>query len=55
MTLWHQNDLNLALAAARRTGIAAHSGRAWDHSAMVCALELLANHDLAPALPGQQA
>ncbi|GAC1452402.1 MAG: 2-hydroxy-3-oxopropionate reductase [Steroidobacteraceae bacterium] len=59
----HQKDLNLALGAARRAGVAlpgtamaqelfnacaAHGGRAWDHSAMVRALELLANHDIAP-------
>jgi 2-hydroxy-3-oxopropionate reductase len=60
----HQKDLSLALAAARSSGIslpntataqelfnacAAHGGRAWDHSAMVRALELLANHEVAPA------
>ena len=66
----HQKDLNLALTAARDTGLslpntataqelfnacAAHGGRAWDHSAMVRALELLANHDVAPAPPAQHA
>ncbi len=54
----HQKDLNLALASARALGVslpntataqelfnscAAHGGRAWDHSAMVKALETLAN------------
>jgi 2-hydroxy-3-oxopropionate reductase len=58
----HQKDLGLALSAARRSGVslpntatsqelfnacAAHGGQAWDHSAMVRALELLANHDVA--------
>jgi 2-hydroxy-3-oxopropionate reductase len=59
----HQKDLNLALAGARAVGIflpntataqelfnacAAHGGKAWDHSAMVRALEMLANHEIAP-------
>ena len=59
----HQKDLNLALAGARELGISlpntatcqelfnacsAHGGAAWDHSAMVRALELLANHEIAP-------
>jgi 2-hydroxy-3-oxopropionate reductase len=58
----HQKDLNLALTAARQLGVAlpntatcqelfnacaAHGGSMWDHSAMVKALELLANHDVA--------
>ena len=57
----HQKDLNLALNAARQIGIslpntataqqlfnacAAHGGKAWDHSAMVRVLELLANHEI---------
>jgi 2-hydroxy-3-oxopropionate reductase len=57
----HQKDLNLALSAARQIGIAlpntataqqlfnacaAHGGKAWDHSAMVRMLELLANHEI---------
>ena len=57
----HQKDLNLALASARQMGIAlpntataqelfnscaAHGGAAWDHSAMVRALELLANFEI---------
>lgn len=57
----HQKDLNLALGAARRMGVslpntataqelfnacAAHGGRAWDHSAMVRALEKLANFEV---------
>jgi 2-hydroxy-3-oxopropionate reductase len=62
----HQKDLNLALSAAREIGLslphtasaqqlfnacAAHGGRAWDHSAMVRALELLAQHQVAAAPP----
>ncbi len=57
----HQKDLNLALTSARQVGLslpntataqelfnacAAHGGRALDHSAMVHALELLANHEI---------
>ena len=60
----HQKDLNLALSSARAVGVslpntataqelfnacAAHGGRAWDHSAMVKALELLAGHEVAKA------
>ena len=60
----HQKDLNLALSSARAAGIAlpntataqelfnacaAHGGKAWDHSAMVRALEMLANHEVAKA------
>jgi 2-hydroxy-3-oxopropionate reductase len=62
----HQKDLNLALAAAREVGLslpstanaqqlfnacAAHGGKAWDHSAMVRALELLAQHQIAAPSP----
>jgi 2-hydroxy-3-oxopropionate reductase len=58
----HQKDLNLALSSARAIGMslpntataqelfnacAAHGGKAWDHSAMVRALEMLANHEVA--------
>ncbi|MCT7328936.1 2-hydroxy-3-oxopropionate reductase [Ralstonia mojiangensis] len=58
----HQKDLNLALEGARKLGIAlpntaaaqqlfnvcaAHGGKAWDHSAMVRALELMADHSIA--------
>ena len=58
----HQKDLNLALSSARSVGLslpntataqelfnacAAHGGKAWDHSAMVKALEMLANHEVA--------
>ena len=61
----HQKDLNLALSSARALGVslpntataqelfnscAAHGGKAWDHSAMVRALERLANFEI-----GQQA
>jgi len=57
----HQKDLNLALSTARTLGIslpntataqelfnacAAHGGKAWDHSAMVRALETLANFEV---------
>ena len=57
----HQKDLNLALAGARALGISlpntataqelfnacsAHGGAKWDHSAMVRALEILANFDI---------
>ncbi|MBI3366974.1 MAG: 2-hydroxy-3-oxopropionate reductase [Burkholderiales bacterium] len=57
----HQKDLNLALSSARALGMslpntataqqlfnacAAHGGSGWDHSAMVRALELLANHEV---------
>ena len=58
----HQKDLNLALSNARAMGVslpntataqelfnacAAQDGQAWDHSAMVRALEILANHEVA--------
>jgi len=58
----HQKDLNLALSNARELGIslpntataqelfnacAAHGGKAWDHSAMVRALEKLADFEIA--------
>jgi 2-hydroxy-3-oxopropionate reductase len=61
----HQKDLNLALSNARALGVslpntataqelfnscAANGGKAWDHSAMVRALEKLANFEI-----GQQA
>ena len=57
----HQKDLNLALSSARALGVSlpntamaqelfnscvAHGGKAWDHSAMVCALEKLANFEI---------
>ena len=57
----HQKDLNLALSTARTLGIslpntatcqelfnvcAAHDGSAWDHSAMVRALEIMANFEI---------
>jgi 2-hydroxy-3-oxopropionate reductase len=60
----HQKDLNLALEGARSLGIAlpntataqqlfsscaAHGGKAWDHSGMVRALEMMANHEVAKA------
>jgi 2-hydroxy-3-oxopropionate reductase len=61
----HQKDLNVALASARAIGLslpntamaqelinacAAHGGLGWDHSAMVRALETMANFEI-----GQQA
>ena len=57
----HQKDLNLALTGARALGLslpnaatcqelfnscAANGGSAWDHSGMVKALEMLANHEI---------
>jgi 2-hydroxy-3-oxopropionate reductase len=60
----HQKDLNLALQGAKALGVslpntataqelfnscAAHGGKAWDHSAMVRALEIMANHEIAKA------
>jgi 2-hydroxy-3-oxopropionate reductase len=62
----HQKDLNLALTAAREVGLslpntastqqlfnacAANGGKAWDHSAMVRALELLARYQIGAAPP----
>ncbi len=62
----HQKDLNLALGAARALGVAlpntstaqalfnaceAHGGKAWDHSAMVRALEKLSNFEIGQAVP----
>ena len=58
----HQKDLSLALSNARKMGVSlpntataqelfnacrAHGGAKWDHSAMVRALEALANHQVA--------
>jgi 2-hydroxy-3-oxopropionate reductase len=57
----HQKDLNLALSGARALGVslpntattqelfnacAARGGAAWDHSALVRALETLADHEV---------
>jgi 2-hydroxy-3-oxopropionate reductase len=57
----HQKDLNLALDGARALGLSlpntavaqqmfsacvANGGAAWDHSALVKALELMANHEI---------
>jgi 2-hydroxy-3-oxopropionate reductase len=57
----HQKDLNLALSAARSLGLAlpatataqqlfsacaANGGAAWDHSALVRALEIMANFEI---------
>jgi 2-hydroxy-3-oxopropionate reductase len=61
----HQKDLNLALDGAKTLGLSlpntavaqqmfsacmANGGGAWDHSAMVKALELLANHKIGGAV-----
>lgn len=58
----HQKDLNLALQSARTLGVSlpntataqelfnscrAHGGAGWDHSAMVRALEMMADHEVA--------
>jgi 2-hydroxy-3-oxopropionate reductase len=63
----HQKDLNLALTAARQIGMslpntataqelfnacAAHGGKGWDHSALVRALELLADHEIGAKAAG---
>ena len=57
----HQKDLNLALNSARSLGVSlpntataqelfnscsAHGGKGWDHSAMVRALEMMANYEV---------
>jgi 2-hydroxy-3-oxopropionate reductase len=61
----HQKDLNLALSGARTLGVSlpntatcqelfnaakAQGGAAWDHSAMVRVLELLAHHEIGQAV-----
>ncbi|HXZ07990.1 MAG TPA: 2-hydroxy-3-oxopropionate reductase [Paraburkholderia sp.] len=63
----HQKDLNLALSTAQSLGVSlpntatcqalfnacvAHGGKAWDHSAMVRALEVLANHEIGQPVKG---
>jgi 2-hydroxy-3-oxopropionate reductase len=60
----HQKDLSLALDGARALGLSlpstavaqqlfsscvAHGGRNWDHSAMVRALEMMADHEISAA------
>ncbi len=65
----HQKDLELALSGARAMGLAlpgtavvqqlfnacrAQGGGAWDHSALVKALELLAGHAVAPEPAGKR-
>src|ERR1700726_631516 len=60
----HQKDLNLALEGARALGLSlpntaaaqqlfssctAHGGKAWDHSAMVRVLEMMASHEIGSA------
>ena len=64
----HQKDLNLALSTGRALGVplpntascqalftscAAHGGAAWDHSAMVKALENLADFEIGAAPPAR--
>ncbi len=63
----HQKDLNLALQGAKSLGVslpntanaqelfnacAANGGAGWDHSAIVRALEILANHEVASESDG---
>lgn len=60
----HQKDLNLALQNGKAMGLslpntataqemfnacAAHGGKAWDHSALVRALEIMSNHEIVSA------
>ena len=62
----HQKDLNLALSGARALGLSlpntaaaqelfnscsAHGGKAWDHSALVRALEIMANFEIGAPVP----
>jgi 2-hydroxy-3-oxopropionate reductase len=62
----HQKDLNLALSSARQMGLSlpntataqelfnscvAHGGKAWDHSALVRALENMANFEIGASVP----
>jgi 2-hydroxy-3-oxopropionate reductase len=62
----HQKDLNLALSSARAMGLslpntataqelfnscAAHGGKAWDDSALVRALEMMANYEIGAPVP----
>ena len=62
----HQKDLNLALSSARAMGLSlpntataqelfnsctAHGGKAWDHSALVRALEMMANYEIGAPVP----
>jgi 2-hydroxy-3-oxopropionate reductase len=62
----HQKDLNLALSSARQMGMSlpntataqelfnscvAHGGKAWDHSALVRALEIMANFEIGAFVP----
>ncbi|KNH06777.1 2-hydroxy-3-oxopropionate reductase [Candidatus Burkholderia brachyanthoides] len=57
----HQKDLNLTLSTAQSLGVAllnaaacmqlfnacsAHGGKSWDHSGLVRALEIMANHEI---------
>jgi 3-hydroxyisobutyrate dehydrogenase-like beta-hydroxyacid dehydrogenase len=63
----HQKDLALALASAAQIGVAlpstataqqlfnacaAHGGAAWDHAALVRALERLADHEIGSEVGG---
>src|SRR5258707_10961560 len=66
----HQKDLNLALESARALCLslpstavaqqvfnsrAAHGRKAWDHSAMVRALEMMASHEIGKTTPQPEA
>ncbi|MGJ4858263.1 2-hydroxy-3-oxopropionate reductase [Labrys sp. La1] len=63
----HQKDLNLALTTARQLGLSlpntataqelfnacvSHGGAAWDHSGLVRALEIMANHEIGAPVKG---
>ncbi|SEJ15908.1 2-hydroxy-3-oxopropionate reductase [Paraburkholderia diazotrophica] len=63
----HQKDLNLALSTGQALGVplpatstcqmlfnacSAHGGNAWDHSGMVRALEIMANHEIGQKAKG---
>lgn len=62
----YRKDLDLALISARQVGLslpntaaaqelfnacAAHGGKAWDHSALVRALEIMANYEIGAPVP----
>lgn len=62
----HQKDLNLALQSGKALGLSlpntataqelfntcvAHGGKAWDHSALVRALEIMADHEIGQKVP----
>jgi 2-hydroxy-3-oxopropionate reductase len=50
----HQKDLNLARTATAQelfNSCVAHGGKAWDHSALVRALEIMANFEIGAPVP----